>query len=331
MNTNHNNSLNNQDKRDLVLVVDDEANSRLLLKTYLSSAGYDVKTARTGEEALKVIKMETPSTIILDIMLPKLSGYDVCKKLKSSKTTDFIPIILVTALRGVQERVQGTEAGADDFVSKPFNRIELLTRVKSLLRIKRLHETLEHKVKELQKTQSKLKQMAVTDGLTGLNNYRAFMHQLHMEISRSKRFTLPVSLVMMDIDHFKVYNDVYGHLNGDKLLKKFSNLIKKNVREVDFFARYGGEEFALILPSTDKKSAVKVAEKLRSIVENKAFSLQSKLPTGKITISLGVATAPKDAHEEKALIRLADRALYQAKNNGRNRTAVIRNTKSSLL
>jgi len=315
---------NASEKRDLVLVVDDEANSRLLLKTYLSSAGYEVLTARTGEEALQIIKEQTPSTIILDIMLPKMNGYEVCKKLKSSKSTDFIPVILVTALRGSQERVQGTEAGADDFVSKPFNRVELLTRVKSLLRIKRLHETLQTKVKELQKTQEKLKQMAVTDGLTGLHNYRSFMHQLHMEISRSERFHLPVSLVMLDIDFFKDYNDTYGHPNGDKVLKSFAELVKKNIREVDFFARYGGEEFSIILPGTDKKSAVKAAEKLRLIVEKKSFPMENKNETGKITISLGVAAFPDDAEDEKKLIRLADKALYQAKRNGRNRTAVIR-------
>jgi len=314
--------------RDLVLVVDDEPNSRLLLKTYLSSAGYDVITASTGEEALEIASKLTPSVIILDIMLPKISGYDVCKKLKSSKTTGFIPVILVTALRGTQERVQGTEAGADDFISKPFNRVELLTRVKSLLRIKRLHETLQYKVKELQKTQSKLRQMAVTDGLTGLNNYRAFKHQLHLEISRSRRFDLPVSLLMMDIDYFKTYNDECGHPNGDKVLKKFAKIIQGNVREVDFPTRYGGEEFAVILPGTDKKSAVIVAEKLRKLVEQTAFPHVSKVPERKITISLGVASFPVDADGEDQLIELADKALYQAKRNGRNRTAVVRDKTS---
>lgn len=309
--------------QDFILVVEDETNSRLLLKTYLSSVGYSVKMAGSGEEALKIIAEQPPSVIILDIILPGIDGYDVCRKLKHSIRTSFIPIIMVTALRGDQERVQGIEVGADDFISKPFNRVELLTRIKSLLRIKALNDTLEQKIEELEKTKAKLRRLAVTDGLTGLFNYRAFRRQLHLEISRSDRFDLPVSLLMMDIDHFKVYNDQFGHLNGDRVLKRFAKLLFENIRDVDCLTRYGGEEFALILPGTDKKSAKIVAEKLRRLVERSPFPMEKKLPKGRVTMSVGVASYPQDTKDEKAFIRLSDKALYKAKKKGRNRTILI--------
>lgn len=312
-----------EEPRDVILIVEDEPNSRLLLKTYLNSDGYEVTMARSGEEALRIVAEDPPSAIILDILLPKMNGYEVCERLKTSESTHFIPIILATALRGDEERVRGIGVGADDFVSKPFNRMELLTRVKSLLRIKRLHEALEQKVKELEKTKAKLRQLAVTDGLTGLNNYRFFRRQLQLEVSRSKRFKFPFSLLMMDIDHFKLYNDSFGHLNGDKVLKRFARLLYENVRQVDFPARYGGEEFVLILPGTEKISAKVVAEKIRRLVEQSRFPFAEKLPSGRVTISVGVASFPQDTQDEEELIRLSDEALYKAKSEGRNRTVVI--------
>jgi len=310
-------------KQDVVLVVEDEANSRLLLKTYLTSEGYDVRLAKSGEEALRMVAEDPPNAIVLDILLPKMDGYEVCKRLKNSEDTNFVPVVMATALRGDEQRIRGIEAGADDFVSKPFNRVELLTRIKSLLRIKRLHDDLKQKVLELEKAKAKLRKLAVTDGLTGLFNYRAFRRQLHSEISRSKRFDLPVSLLMMDIDHFKNYNDRFGHPNGDRVLKRFARILRENVREVDCLARYGGEEFALILPGTDKKSAKTAAEKLRRLVERSPFPYAEKLPSGRVTMSVGVTSFPGDTQDEEELIRFSDKALYRAKKGGRNRTVLI--------
>ncbi len=310
-------------KQDVVLVVEDEANSRLLLKTYLTSEGYDVRLAKSGEEALRMVAEDPPNAVVLDILLPKMDGYEVCKRLKNSEDTHFVPVVMATALRGDEQRIRGIEAGADDFVSKPFNRVELLTRIKSLLRIKRLHNDLEQKVLELEKAKAKLRKLAVTDGLTGLFNYRAFRRQLHLEISRSKRFDLPVSLLMMDIDHFKNYNDRFGHPNGDRVLKRFARILRGNVREVDCLARYGGEEFALILPGTDKKSAKTAAEKLRRLVERSPFPYAEKLPSGRVTMSVGVTSFPGDTQDEEELISFSDKALYRAKKGGRNRTVLI--------
>ncbi|MFH1942715.1 MAG: diguanylate cyclase [bacterium] len=322
-----NNSLTRETRSESILIVEDETNSRFLLQTYLTSDGYDVKMAKNGEEALTMIAEDPPSAIILDILLPKIDGYEVCRRLKTSENTSFIPIILVTALRGDKERIQGIEVGADDFISKPFNRVELLTRIKSLLRIKRLHEDLEQKVQELEKAKEKLRKLAVTDGLTGLYNYRAFRRQLQLEISRSRRFKLPFSLLMMDIDHFKVYNDRFGHPNGDVVLRRFARLLHINIRDVDTLSRYGGEEFVLILPGTDKDSAKFVAEKLRKLVEKTSFPFEEKLPTGCVTMSIGISSYPQDTQNEEELIRMMDEALYRAKKSGRNRTALAQASK----
>jgi len=316
-------SVEKMENKDTILVVEDETNNRFLLKTYLTSDGYQVKIAKNGEDALHIVVEDPPSAIVLDVLLPNMDGFEVCRRLKSSEITSFIPVIMVTALRGDEERIKGIEVGADDFVQKPFNRVELLTRIKSLLRIKRLHEALKQKVDELEKTKAKLRKLAVTDGLTGLYNYRAFRQQLHQEISRSKRFNLPVSLLIMDFDHFKVYNDLFGHPNGDKVLKLFAKRIYQNIRDVDCFARYGGEEFVLILPGTDKKAAKIVAEKIRSLVEKSSFRFEEQLPTKRITISIGVASFPQDTDDEEEFIQLTDKALYRAKKSGRNRTVSV--------
>ncbi len=306
--------------QDVVLVADDEANNRFLLKTHLEAAGYKVILATNGVEALERIQTDPPGVIVLDVMMPELDGYSVCRQLKSSNQTMAIPVIMVTALRGTDERIRGIEAGADDFISKPFNRMELVTRVKSLLRIRKLNEALEQKIYELERAQEKLRQLAITDGLTGIYNHRYFRRQLKLEISRSKRFKMPFSLILFDLDYFKTYNDQFGHLSGDKVLKRFARLLYEHIREVDTVARYGGEEFVLLLPGTDKEAAVMVAEKIRLLVSHTPFPHIKKMQSGKVTVSAGVATYPDDARDGEELIQKTDQAMYQAKKAGRNQT-----------
>jgi diguanylate cyclase (GGDEF)-like protein len=308
------------DQSPAVLIVDDKPNNRLLLETYLASAGYRVRPAKDGGEALAAVMDRTPDVIVLDVLLPGMNGYEVCRRIKFSDVFGFVPVILVTALHGEEERIRGIEAGADDFIGRPINKLELLTRVKSLLRIKRLHEDLEQKIVELERAKVQLQQLAVTDGLTGLYNYQYFKHKLQMEIVRSKRHGLPMSLLMMDIDHFKTYNDRFGHPLGDRILRRFSNLLFEKVRQIDILARVGGEEFALILPGTPKEGAFSVAEKLRMLIESSYFPLSEKLPLGRVTMSVGAASCPVDAQNEEDLVRFADAALYRAKKEGRNRS-----------
>lgn len=305
-----------------ILVVDDVLANVHLLTTYLKAVGYHVIPARDGEEALLKVNETNPDLILLDIMMPKLNGLEVCSRIKSNDTTKYIPVILVTALNEIEDKIKGQEAGADDFISKPFNKLELLTRVKSLLRIKSLHDQLNEKIAELEIAKERLRQLAITDGLTGLSNHRNFKEFFMKELDRAKRHQLNISLVMIDIDFFKHYNDTHGHQAGDVLLKQVSHLFAQNIRKNDLAARYGGEEFALVLIETGKVAASIVAEKIKNFVEEHTFQNEHTQPNGKVTVSMGVAAYPDDATDFDELIRCADRRLYAAKEMGRNRVVV---------
>ncbi|MBN1350253.1 diguanylate cyclase [candidate division KSB1 bacterium] len=300
-----------------ILVVDDVPINIKLQKTYLSAVGYEVIDAKDGLEALLKARKEKPDLILLDVMMPKMNGFQVCQKLKNGDN-QFIPIIMVTALNEIEDKIKGIEAGADDFICKPFNKLELLARVKSLLRIKHLHDKLEEKVKELEEAHKQLRKLAITDGLTGLYNFRYFKDQLSQELNRGRRHKLRVSVVIIDIDYFKHYNDTHGHPAGNIVLKTIANLLRGNIRNIDIAARYGGEEFSLILVESDKKAAGIVAHKIKKLVEDYPFSYQETQPNGKLTISMGVATFPDDGFDPDELVNVADKRLYKAKENGRN-------------
>ena len=308
--------------RSKILIVDDLSVNVQLQKTVLSAKGYEVAVARNGLEALQKVELDPPDLILLDIMMPTMDGFEVCKRLKNNEGTRFIPIIIVTALDEVEDKIKGIEAGADDFIIKPFNKHELLARVKSLLRIKHLHDQLEDKVRELVQAQKRLRELAITDGLTDLFNYRYFKEQLIHEIDRAKRHNLHFSLIMLDIDHFKKYNDTHGHLAGDAVLKNMAVLLRQNVRKNDIAARYGGEEFALVLIETNKTAARFVANKLKKLVADYPFSFRESQPNGKLTISMGVATYPDDGTSYQKLVDIADKRLYQAKRLGRNKVVL---------
>ncbi len=309
-------------RKNKILVVDDVAVNVQLLTTYLTSVGYNVIAARDGQEALEKVVACNPDLILLDVMMPKFNGFEVCERIKADESTRIVPVIMVTALNEIEDKIKATEAGADDFVSKPFNKLELLTRVKSLLRIKELHDQLNTKVKELEEAQERLRQLAITDGLTGLFNHRYFKEHLEQELYRASRHHSEVSLIMIDIDFFKRYNDTFGHPAGDALLRAVARMLKDNVRKIDIAARYGGEEFVLVLAETNKPAASLVAEKMRRMVETSTFEGLPAHNNGHITISLGIATFPLDATNPNDLITMADQRLYQAKQRGRNQVVV---------
>ncbi len=311
------------DKVAKILLVDDIAINLELQKAYLQGAGYEVVMAMDGEEALRKVYTESPDLILLDIMMPKKNGYEVCRILKNDPTTRFIPIIMVTALKDIEDKIRGIEAGADDFISKPFNKTELMVRVRSLLRLKFLHDELENKVEQLDNARKRLQQLAVTDGLTELYNYRYFRTQLEHELARAGRHQLKLSLIMLDIDFFKNYNDTNGHPAGDEVLAKIAKAVKENIRKIDVPCRYGGEEFILILPDTDKSAAVVVAEKIRKLIEAMPFRNEQAQPNGRLTVSIGVATYPEDGKTSNQLIENVDRNLYAAKQTGRNKVVAI--------
>lgn len=302
-----------------ILIVDDIPVNIQLLQNYLGSGGYQTVTASNGEEALVRVKETKPDMVLLDVMMPKMDGFETCRTLKKSEDTSYIPVIMVTALNELEDKIKGIEAGADDFISKPFNRLELLARVKSLLRVKFLHDQLQEKVTQLELAKERLREMAVTDGLTQLYNYRYFREYLDQEIRRAARHHFFVSLVMLDIDFFKHYNDQHGHPAGDQVLRGIAKLMRDNIRSIDVAVRYGGEEFVMVLPETNRSQACVVAEKIRRMVEKQRFPHEEQQPNGNLTISVGLAVFPEDATEAEDLIKKADLRLYLAKGQGRNK------------
>lgn len=302
------------DKPSVLLVEDDDKDVRLI-QSYLNDEGYKLSLARDGEETLSRLRGEKVDLLLLDILLPGIDGFEVCRRLKDEEPTRDIQIVVITCLQDMESKIKGLELGVDDFLVKPINKFELRTRLKALLKKKkyldRLHVNYETAIF-----------YAITDRRTGLHNHGYFEHMLEAEIKRSLRHKHPVSLLMMDIDDFKQYNDRLGHLAGDEILSELGKLIKKNIREVDLGARYGGEEFAIILPYTDKGGAKIVAERIRQIISSHSFRPELRLPSKKLTVSIGIASFPSDSNSARELVQKADKALYAAKEQGKNRVCV---------
>ena len=294
-----------------ILVVDDHEDNVELLRARLQARGYEVFGANDGFTALEIVERVIPDLILLDVMMPKMDGMEVVRRLKANKNLPFIPVIMQTALDSTENKVEGLDAGADDYITKPINFAELEAHVKSMLRIKQLQT-------ELNQANEKLKTISLTDGLTGIENRRSLEERLKEVWSHSVRLHEPIALVMCDIDKFKSVNDTYGHLAGDDVLKEFARLLKDEAREIDRVGRYGGEEFLLILPGTVLDAAVTFAERLREKVENHTFSYEGG--TLRRTMSCGVAGSPHPkVKDQEALVRSADEALYVAKETGRNK------------
>lgn len=282
-----------------ILVVDDEPDICQLINCILSSENYQVQVASSGYDVLSRKDLKDFDLFILDINMPGMNGYDLCRTLKESYETFDTPIIFLTGNTEPEDKVMGFEHGAIDYITKPFNCTELLARIRNHLAMKHSRDN--------------LKQMALTDGLTQMYNHSYIHERLAKEISNTKRHNLDLSLIMIDLDNFKLVNDTYGHKLGDQVLKKVSTSIKDIIREEDIAGRYGGEEFIIILPNTSHSSAFKVAEKIRKTVKSIQWS-QEKL---KVTISGGVyAYNSEDVNE---LIEKTDVLLYKAKNGGKDK------------
>lgn len=447
-----------------ILIVDDEQDLRTNLEVVLKKEGFDVVTAENGSRALEVARAERPDIMLLDVMMPGMDGYEVCKSMKENSETENTCIIFLTAKDGVSSMVEGLDRGADDYITKPFSYDELLARVRAMCRIldyraklasmvefsnalniiqmETLVKTLRDRVTDIFNVElfsiciydaksrklsplvnnhpesegiraegiplgdtpfmktvveekrivyvsdfagsdyttppergkygdeyalgipliiggevigvlnlngngkgffekpdfafmrlgaehiassisnaiqyQKIQEMAVRDGLTNLYNHRYFYERLAEEWGRARRYGQPISIILLDIDHFKKINDSYGHLTGDMALREIAKMLKKHVRIVDVVARYGGEEFAIMLPETVKEEALPVAERIRKDVESTAFKGEKE--TIRFTVSAGVEDT-KNTHVKKPddVVRLADEKLYKAKNSGRNR------------
>jgi diguanylate cyclase (GGDEF)-like protein len=292
-----------------ILVVDDDRLQCAEVARVVREWEAEVFTAQTLADALRLHKEARPDLVLLDVMMPQLDGYKLAQMFK--RDTAFTPIILLTALDDLDSKRRGLSAGADEFLTKPVNAIELQIRMSSMLRIKRLAEQLEWANKNLA-------ELATIDGLTGLVNRRVIDLRLAEEFKRARRYQHPLGCILVDIDHFKAVNDDYGHPAGDRVLVEVASAIRESVRSTDVVARYGGEEFIVILPETSAASGRIVAERIRLAIDTKTSAKASEnMPS--VTASLGVASSELGIASERELVQHADQALYRAKREGRNR------------
>jgi len=287
-----------------VLLVDDEEVNIYALKIILESRGYRCLTATNGVDALRIASEALPDTVLLDIHMPVMDGYEVCRRLKDDPRTQPIPILFLTARhRDQNEIIRGLDLGANDYVTKPFNADELLARVGVMIRVRTAEDRIRH--------------ASNTDDMTGLYNRRYMQQRLEEEMHRASRYGLQLTCILLDVDHFKRINDAHGHAAGDYVLKEVATIMKRHVRRSDLAIRYGGEEFMLVLFENDHKGAFKVAERLRRDVESHVFDWQGT-PL-RLTISSGVSVFPATGvTTPDELIARADAALYNAKTAGRN-------------
>src|SRR5438105_3526561 len=310
-----------RNRKHRILVVDDHEDNIELLRARLEARGYEVEGATDGQAALEMVDKVCPDLILLDVMMPRMDGMEVARRLKAriaNKEIPFIPIIMQTALDSTEQKVEGLDAGAIDYVTKPINFAELEARVSSQLHVKSLQDALAASKKELSDLNDKLREISLTDGLTQIENRRSLEDRLHDMWQHSVRLHEPIALVMCDIDKFKSVNDHYGHQAGDSVLKEFAQLLKAEAREIDRVGRYGGEEFLLILPGTVLDAAVTFAERLREKVEHHIFTYVGGMLCR--TMSCGVAASPHPRiKDQEALLKASDDALYVAKETGRNR------------
>ena len=292
-----------------VLIVDDEPMIRQLLTDVLGDEGYMVETVSSGEDAVLKLRDQRFDFVVTDLMMPGMSGLQVVETVKQlDPETD---VVVMTGYASLATAVECMKLGAGDYLNKPINIDEIRIKVAGMIERKKLRQ----KAKEV----DFYKELSRTDGLTTLFNHKFFHQLLQTEVSRAQRYGGLLSLLMIDVDHFKSYNDGNGHPMGDSALQRLAWILSETIRDVDTAARYGGEEFAIITPETPKTGAVEMAERLRRRVEEADFQKAEVMPGGKFTISIGVASFPEDASTKAELIERADQALYLAKAGGRNR------------
>jgi two-component system cell cycle response regulator len=298
----------NKDRK--ILVVDDDPESRKLVSRALQFEGYKVENAGSGHEALDKMNTWRPHLILLDVSMPGLNGIDTLKFLR--ERDEYISCLFVSGKSSTEDVIRGLDTGADDYVRKPFDVLELLARVRSQLRIKDLND-------RLQKANARLKELVDIDDLTGLFNMRSLYKKLDFEIERAQRYNRQVCVLMMDMDHFKRVNDDNDHLFGSFVLSEVGRMVRDNIRKVDFAARYGGDEFLIVLTEIELAGAKSFAERLGGKIEKTLF--QNDTHSIELTASIGFAiAAPKQVEiDARSLVRTADQQLYKAKVNGRNR------------
>ena len=318
-----------------ILLADDQIDVLDLLDLVLSNQGYITESTLDPCRVVKLAETVTPDLILLDIMMPQMDGFQVCSYLKDNQNTKDIPVIFLSALESTEEKVKGFNVGCVDYITKPFDLEEIIVRVQHQLEIKSLQQQLREKnhlleqelkirvalENQLRVANKKLENIATIDGLTGIANRRKFDLQMKQEWLRAYREQTPLSLILVDVDYFKLYNDSHGHQAGDNCLQLVAQGISRAVnRPADLVARYGGEEFAVILPNTDLVGANHVANRIKASIDYSRIPHKSSSVSKYITISQGVSTTIHSTDSSfESLVCIADIALYDAKKGGRDR------------
>lgn len=302
------------EERQQVLLAEDDAVVRLLLRHWLTSWGYDVLQAADGAEAWKILEQENPpKLIVLDWMMPGLDGIELCRRVRQRSTAYYQYILMVTGRSDLGHVVHALESGADDCIAKPFEESELKARLTVAKRILALQD-------ELIAAREALRLQTMKDALTGLWNRTVFMEMFECELQRARRAGTQTGLLLLDLDHFKTINDTYGHLIGDIVLRETAERLRQNVRTYDFVGRFGGEEFLIGVPACDGGNLRKHAERIRSAVAATPVRVGTlEIP---LTLSIGAAVVPAENPSAKTAMAVADAAMYRAKRAGRNLVVV---------
>lgn len=297
-----------------VLIADDDLSTRKILKKHLEEWGYEVLVSKNGDEAWNLLQQDGVRLAVLDWMMPGIEGVELCRRTREEKKSRYKYLILLTSKKCQEEVNRGLEAGADDYMIKPFHPLELKLRLQAGRRIIELEDS-------LLKAQEKLHHLATRDYLTGLLNRATIMERLNEELSRSLRVNSSVGVVMVDIDFFKKINDTYGHDVGDAVIVEIASRLKKSVRTYDYIGRYGGDEMLIILSGCDNSQLKKICHRIQASVSGSRIETEKGLL--KVTISTGSASSEAFPRlDAESLVKISDRALYVAKSKGRNQSVI---------
>ena len=308
-----------------ILLVDDTLSERMFMATYLKNLGHEVICGENGEDAVEIYRQQTPDLVLIDVNMPRMNGYQAANRIRALDQDDWVPIIFLSAKKNPEDIADAITAGGDDYLTKPPDETVLAAKMAAMQRIAAMRGKLIDVSQQLERANTELQRLAEADGLTGLANRRHLDQHLEREAANCARRNQPLSLIMLDLDHFKAYNDHYGHLAGDSCLRKISKILKRMIRRPsDLAGRFGGEEFCIVLPDTPPDGACHVAESLRHSVEQLALPHAGRGNGAHVTLSLGVASQiPEPGCSVQQYLVTADKALYQAKQAGRNQVVLL--------
>ncbi len=308
-----------------ILVVDDSPTIRAALKGLLERMGHTVVEANDGEQALHLYRQDRPGLVLIDVVMPIMDGYESARHMRETKADEWVPIIFLSSKEADQDLDRAIEAGGDDYLVKPVSFVVLNAKIRALQRLESMRTKQLEMSRDLASANRELEKLSRQDGLTGIANRRYFDSYLVTEVRRGARDQQPLSLILSDVDHFKAFNDCYGHQAGDDCLRRVAAALSSaGRRPADLAARYGGEEFAMVLPGTVLEGAVDVAQAVSRVIDGLAIPHARSAVDRKVTLSQGIVSlTPEKETSSEDLIQRADQALYLAKQQGRNRYIVF--------